>query len=286
MQADRGCGGALGGSVGVVDADGVHGGGDAAVPDATLVAFEHGRNTAQVRGQTAKSKPGFAALCGAGGFGEQRKPAHTAEDDAGQIDHQIRRISIHRRPECVPQDGEGEHVDLPGDPQHHDVPARTGFDGELARTRHRTPEETELRRDDSDPGGISRQRLTERCCPTRRAFRLKGQSLVTGVQGNTTEDTQRATLSSSSLYLLRKVCPRRVVAMRATRPSADRQTAAIGEWAAANGFNVSTHGRIPAQVREAHKNRNTTPAAAPSAVTPAVDAEVKPRGRSRRKAAS
>jgi len=75
--------------------------------------------------------------------------------------------------------------------------------------------------------------------------------------------------------------------MRATRPTADRQeTATIREWAAANGFEVSTRGRIAAQVREAYENRNTTSAAALSVATPAIDAEVKPKRRSRRKAAS
>ena len=73
----------------------------------------------------------------------------------------------------------------------------------------------------------------------------------------------------------------------AARPPADRQeTAAIREWAAANGFAVSTRGRIAAQVREAYENRNTTSAAALSVATPAIDAEVKPKRRSRRKAAS
>ena len=73
----------------------------------------------------------------------------------------------------------------------------------------------------------------------------------------------------------------------ATRPSTDRQeTASIREWAAANGFAVSTRGRIAAQVREAYENRNTTSAAALSVTTPTLDAEVKPKRRSRKKAAS
>ena len=74
---------------------------------------------------------------------------------------------------------------------------------------------------------------------------------------------------------------------KTTRPSADRQeTATIREWAAVNGFAVSTRGRIAAQVREAYENRNTTTAAALSVAAPAVDAEVKPKRRSRRKAES
>jgi hypothetical protein len=69
------------------------------------------------------------------------------------------------------------------------------------------------------------------------------------------------------------------------RPAADRQqTAAIREWAAANGFAVSTRGRIAAHVREAYENRNNTSAAALSVAAATVDAEVKPKRRSRRKA--
>ena len=74
--------------------------------------------------------------------------------------------------------------------------------------------------------------------------------------------------------------------MRLHVPLRTAKTAAIREWAAANGFDVSTRGCIAAQVREAHKNRNTTPAAALSVASPAVDGEVKPKRRSRRKAAS
>jgi hypothetical protein len=72
----------------------------------------------------------------------------------------------------------------------------------------------------------------------------------------------------------------------AARPPADRQeTAAIREWAAANGFAVSTRGRIATHVREAYENRNNTSAAALSVAAPAVEAEVKPKRRSRKKAA-
>ena len=71
----------------------------------------------------------------------------------------------------------------------------------------------------------------------------------------------------------------------AARPPADRQeTAAIREWAAANGFAVSTRGRIAADVREAYENRNNTAGAALSVEAPAVEAELKPKRRSRRKA--
>jgi hypothetical protein len=69
------------------------------------------------------------------------------------------------------------------------------------------------------------------------------------------------------------------------RPPADRQeTTAIREWAAANGFAVSTRGRIAANVHEACENRNNTSAAALSVEAPTVEAEAKPTRRSRRKA--
>ena len=69
-------------------------------------------------------------------------------------------------------------------------------------------------------------------------------------------------------------------------PSADRQeTAAIREWAAANGFAVSTRGRIPAKVREAYQNRNNTSVAALNVEAPAVETEVKPKRRTRKKTA-
>jgi nucleoid-associated protein Lsr2 len=74
----------------------------------------------------------------------------------------------------------------------------------------------------------------------------------------------------------------------ATRPSANRhETAGIREWAAANGFEVSTRGRIAAKVREAYDNRNHAATAALSVAAPVVEAEAeaKPKRRSRRKTA-
>ena len=71
----------------------------------------------------------------------------------------------------------------------------------------------------------------------------------------------------------------------ATRPSTNRQeTAGIREWAAANGFEVSTRGRIATKVREAYDNR-TASTAALSVAAPAVEAEAKPKRRSRSKTA-
>jgi hypothetical protein len=75
--------------------------------------------------------------------------------------------------------------------------------------------------------------------------------------------------------------------MTATRPSTNRQeTAGIREWAATNGFEVSTRGRIAANVREAYENRNNAATAALSVAAPAVEAEAKQKRRSRRKTAS
>lgn len=71
----------------------------------------------------------------------------------------------------------------------------------------------------------------------------------------------------------------------AARPSGSREeTAGIREWAAANGFEVSSRGRIASQVREAYENREATKPAALAVETSAVEAEAKPKRRSRRKA--
>ena len=67
------------------------------------------------------------------------------------------------------------------------------------------------------------------------------------------------------------------------------ETAAIREWAKANGHEVSTRGRLPSNVIEAYENRRSTPvapvAAAAAVEAPLVKAEVKPRRRTRKKAA-
>jgi len=67
-------------------------------------------------------------------------------------------------------------------------------------------------------------------------------------------------------------------------PRADEETAAIREWAGANGFSVSTRGRISASVREAYESR-TASTAALVVETPTVEAEAKPKRRSRKKVA-
>jgi Lsr2 len=70
------------------------------------------------------------------------------------------------------------------------------------------------------------------------------------------------------------------------RPSAAREeTAAIREWASANGFEVSSRGRIAASVREAYENREKAASAALVVETPTVEAEAKPKRRSRKKVA-
>jgi hypothetical protein len=75
---------------------------------------------------------------------------------------------------------------------------------------------------------------------------------------------------------------RRTIAARPAGAGAD--TAAIREWASANGFSVSTRGRIAASVREAYQNRATS-AAALVVETPTVEVEAKPRRRPRKKIA-
>ena len=72
----------------------------------------------------------------------------------------------------------------------------------------------------------------------------------------------------------------------AGRPRAE--TAAIGEWATANGLEVSTRGRIGSTVLEAYENRGNA-VAAPAhepVVEPAAEASAKPRRRSRNKVAA
>ena len=73
---------------------------------------------------------------------------------------------------------------------------------------------------------------------------------------------------------------------RAGRPR--EETAAIREWATANGLEVSARGRIPSTVLEAYENRGNTPVAAVPAAEPVVEpvAEVaaKPKRRTRKKA--
>ena len=91
-----------------------------------------------------------------------------------------------------------------------------------------------------------------------------------------------------------KVASRQRMSMRAGRSRAD--TAAVREWANANGLEVSARGRISTAVLEAYENRGnvhatpavaTAPAAAPvtePAVEAVVDAEAKPKRRTRKKA--
>jgi Lsr2 len=91
-----------------------------------------------------------------------------------------------------------------------------------------------------------------------------------------------------------KVASRQRMAMRVGRPRED--TAAIRQWANANGLEVSARGRISSTVLEAYENRGNAPAAsavatstpaapvAESAVEGVVEAEAKPKHRTRKKA--
>ena len=75
---------------------------------------------------------------------------------------------------------------------------------------------------------------------------------------------------------------RSTIAARPSGPGAE--TAAIREWAGANGFSVSARGRIAASVREAYENRAASTAAL-VVESPMVEAEAKPKRRSRKKIA-
>jgi Lsr2 len=87
-----------------------------------------------------------------------------------------------------------------------------------------------------------------------------------------------------------KVATRQKMSMRAGRSRED--TAAIREWANANGLKVSARGRISSVILEAYANRGNAPAAPAVAKAPAaapaveavVEAEVKPKRRTRKKA--
>ena len=69
------------------------------------------------------------------------------------------------------------------------------------------------------------------------------------------------------------------------------ETAAIREWALANGREVSARGRIPSTVLEDYANRGSVPVAVAAVVAEpvvevAAEAEVKPKRRSRKKPAA
>lgn len=77
------------------------------------------------------------------------------------------------------------------------------------------------------------------------------------------------------------VASRQKMSTRAGRPR--METAAIREWAAANGLEVSARGRISSTVLEAYENRGSTAVAAALPAEPAVEAEAKPKRRTRKK---
>src|SRR4051794_33482945 len=64
-----------------------------------------------------------------------------------------------------------------------------------------------------------------------------------------------------------------------------RETAAIREWAHANGHDVSARGRIPSTVLAAYADRGNAPVTEP-AVEAAVEADATPKRRTRRKTAA
>jgi Lsr2 len=72
---------------------------------------------------------------------------------------------------------------------------------------------------------------------------------------------------------------RQKMSTRAGRPR--EETAAIRQWATANGLEVSARGRISSTVLDAYENRGHT---APAAEPVTEEAEVKPKRRTRKKA--
>ena len=81
------------------------------------------------------------------------------------------------------------------------------------------------------------------------------------------------------------VASRPRMSTRAARPRGE--TAAIREWANANGLEVSARGRISSTVLEAYENRGRAAVAAASTAEPVVEATVeaqaKPKRRTRKK---
>jgi hypothetical protein len=86
------------------------------------------------------------------------------------------------------------------------------------------------------------------------------------------------------------VAARPRMSTRAGRPR--EETAAIREWATANGLEVSARGRISTTVLAAYENRRSTTATTNTAAAPVVEfvdasvigAEAKPKRRTRKKA--
>ena len=78
------------------------------------------------------------------------------------------------------------------------------------------------------------------------------------------------------------VASRQKMSTRAGRPR--EESAAIREWATANGLEVSARGRISSTVLEAYENRGKAAVAAAPVVELTVEAEAKPKRRTRKKA--
>jgi nucleoid-associated protein Lsr2 len=78
------------------------------------------------------------------------------------------------------------------------------------------------------------------------------------------------------------VASRQKMSTRAGRPR--EETAAIREWATAQGLEVSARGRIASTVLEAYQNRGNAAAAPVAEPERAAEAEVKPKRRTRKKA--
>ena len=118
--------------------------------------------------------------------------------------------------------------------------------------------------------------------------------LVSTAGRRSANDADAATGTGTGTGTGTSVATRQRMSMRAGRWRAD--TAAIREWASANGLVVSARGRISSVVLEAYENRGNASAAAAVAKAPAaafvaesaveavVEAEAKPKRRTRKKA--
>jgi hypothetical protein len=120
------------------------------------------------------------------------------------------------------------------------------------------------------------------------------ESIGFGLDGRTYEidlsETHAAELRAALAPFV--AAARRAGGRSATRPNAGarptrgrEETAAIREWATANGHEVSTRGRIPSAVIEAYQTRGSAPARV-VVEEPEVVTEVAPKRRTRKKTAA
>ena len=115
------------------------------------------------------------------------------------------------------------------------------------------------------------------------AFALDGKSFEIDLSAKRAAELRN--ILASYVGAARRAGGTTVRRQRSTAASSPRRgdTSAIREWAAAHGHQVSARGRISAAVIQAYESRENT-AAAPATVD-AVEADAKPKRRSRKKVA-